>query len=144
MAYATDTINQIVQAVKFVPVSMINPPHQVEKEDKMIKLSENMKKNGWVGRPLLVVENNGIFEAFTGSHRYAAAKRAGLKSIPIYVANRTQLDAKGLTQSLIEGNLAVGLTFNEAEDVLASYLLSQEVMALKYWEECTINSQKGI
>ena len=49
-------------------------------------LVRSMKKDGWNGRPLLVIEcANGSFVAWTGSHRIAAAREAGLDSIPCYI-----------------------------------------------------------
>ena len=49
-------------------------------------LVRSMKKDGWKGRPLLVIEcANGSFVAWTGSHRIAAAREAGLDSIPCYI-----------------------------------------------------------
>lgn len=61
----------------------IEPPHNVRDVAKKEKLTENMEKNGWVGRPLLVFDAGRGNEALTGSHRIAAAKQAGIE-IPIY------------------------------------------------------------
>jgi hypothetical protein len=61
----------------------IVPPHNVRDVAKKEKLTENMEKNGWVGRPILVFDAGRGNEALTGSHRIAAAKQAGIE-IPIY------------------------------------------------------------
>jgi ParB-like chromosome segregation protein Spo0J len=60
-------------------IKELNP---VKNKAKFEELTETMKKSGWQGRPLLVVENNGRFEALTGSHRLFAARKAGLEEIP--------------------------------------------------------------
>lgn len=45
-----------------------------------------MWRSGWLGRPLLVMpEEDGLHQALTGSHRYAAAKVVGLSTIPAIV-----------------------------------------------------------
>lgn len=42
------------------------------------KLSKSMQKRGWVGMPIIEIDN----QAFTGSHRLEAALIAGLKTVP--------------------------------------------------------------
>jgi hypothetical protein len=55
-------------------------------------LVASMQDEGWTGRPLLVIESgSGVFFAWTGSHRIAAARIAGLDSIPCYVLDESQL-----------------------------------------------------
>lgn len=45
-----------------------------------------MRKDGWLGRPLLVVEaGRGAYQALTGSHRLAAALAVGLPAIPVII-----------------------------------------------------------
>lgn len=44
-----------------------------------------MKKNGWDGRPLLVIERENDYLAWTGTHRLAAAVAAELESVPCHV-----------------------------------------------------------
>lgn len=51
-----------------------------------------MQANGWVGRPLLVIERvDGTFQAWTGTHRIHAARNAGLATIPCYVVREWKL-----------------------------------------------------
>lgn len=45
-----------------------------------------MWRNGWLGRPLLVLaEDDGVYQALTGSHRLAAARVVGLSNIPAII-----------------------------------------------------------
>jgi hypothetical protein len=59
-----------------------------------------MKDNGWRGRPLLVIERKSDYLAWTGSHRLAAAKLAGLDSVPCYVLSETELTSRGFDAEL--------------------------------------------
>ena len=66
-----------------VSASRIEPIHGVRDNEKLNLLVESMEEKGWTGRPIPVYE--GIYGkmALTGSHRIAAAKKAGI-DIPIY------------------------------------------------------------
>ena len=44
-----------------------------------------MERDGWQGRALLVSARDGRFFAYTGSHRIAAARAAGLDQVPVVV-----------------------------------------------------------
>jgi len=58
-------------------------------------LATDMKENGWTERPLLVIERASDFLAWTGSHRIAAAKLAGLETVPCYVLQESELTSRG-------------------------------------------------
>src|SRR6266550_2327590 len=45
-------------------------------------LALDMRKHGWRGRPLLVIQRQEAYFAWTGSHRIAAAMKAGLEAVP--------------------------------------------------------------
>ncbi len=62
---------------KIEPVNEIDKPKQVTTQAKI------MRKEGWIGRPLLVADEGDRIQAFTGSHRLAAAVEAGLDEIPV-------------------------------------------------------------
>lgn len=69
--------------VEFVNPKRINPPHGVENKEKFNELVDSMKTEGWVGRPVLYYDIGRGPEALTGSHRIAAAQKAGLLDIPV-------------------------------------------------------------
>ena len=69
-------------AVEFVNPKRIEPPHGVENKEKYNELVDSMKVEGWVGRPVLYYDIGRGPEALTGSHRIAAAQKAGLSDIP--------------------------------------------------------------
>lgn len=68
--------------VEFVNPKRIEPPHGVENKEKFNELVDSMKTEGWVGRPVLYYDIGRGPEALTGSHRIAAAQKAGLSDIP--------------------------------------------------------------
>jgi hypothetical protein len=61
----------------------VNPPHPVKNREKLRRLTEAMKADGWDGRPVLAYRSGGGYQAITGSHRIAAARAAGLERIPV-------------------------------------------------------------
>ncbi len=73
-----------------LPLSEINPPHEVRDCAKFDALVSSMESDGWLGRPLLVIRKNGEWLAITGSHRYAAACEAGMEEVPCVVINRAR------------------------------------------------------
>jgi len=52
----------------------LRPRHEVRDEDKVARLAQSMREDGWKGRPVLCWDE----KALTGTHRIAAAERAGI------------------------------------------------------------------
>lgn len=71
---------------KTIPIEKIEQYHDAHDSEKIEWLVEDMNDGGWCGRPIVVIEMNGVYQALTGSHRYEAAKEAGLTEIPCAVA----------------------------------------------------------
>jgi len=53
----------------------MQPLHQPDNHDKLAALTDSITANGWTGAPLVTWDD----QLLTGSHRYAAAKAAGLQ-----------------------------------------------------------------
>jgi len=64
-------------------IKQIVPLHEVRDEEKLNNLIQSMEETGWCGRPLVVIDCGNEYRALTGSHRIAAAIKAGLAEIPI-------------------------------------------------------------
>lgn len=47
--------------------------HEIRDTEKLQAIVSSMSVNGWVGRPVLVLDCGDHYEAFTGSHRIHAA-----------------------------------------------------------------------
>ena len=76
--------NEFFDEDTYVSVKSITPPHDVIDVEKYEKLKNKMVSSGkWGGRPLLVEGNEDQCQAWTGSHRYAAARDAGIQEIPV-------------------------------------------------------------
>lgn len=58
------------------------------------RIAKNMKQNGWVGDPIEVFVVDGKTIILDGHHRVAAAKQAGLKTVPIRYVTETELKEK--------------------------------------------------
>lgn len=59
---------------------VIRPLHEPESAAKVEAIVASMRINGWAGRPILVCnEDSNEPQAFTGSHRLAAAKLTGVE-----------------------------------------------------------------
>lgn len=77
----------------------IEPLHEARIPALLRELAEDMEENGWSGRPLLVIERKSEYLAWTGSHRIAAARKAGLKAVPCYVVAELKLTRLGFDAS---------------------------------------------
>jgi len=66
-------------------VSECLPPHPVVVASHRDDIAASMRLDGWAGRPLLGWwdEASGTVYLLTGSHRYAAARAAGLDEVPV-------------------------------------------------------------
>lgn len=84
----------LVERVTCLDPKPIRPIHGIHEQALFLDLLESMRTNGWVGRPLMVLERrNKGYQAITGSHRVAAAKKAGLARIPVIVLGKHEADA---------------------------------------------------
>jgi len=75
----------LVNRAVCVPLESVRPYHPPRRWDQLEALITSMREFGWKGRPIVVADTQDGFVAFTGSHRLAAAKDAGVPSIPIIV-----------------------------------------------------------
>jgi ParB-like chromosome segregation protein Spo0J len=73
----------------------IEPLHGVRDQTLLNNLAAEMKQNGWQGRPLLVIDRESGYSAWTGSHRISAAIEAGLSLVPCYVIDERELIDRG-------------------------------------------------
>ena len=73
--------------VQLLPINHCMPPHSVSRHNDVIDFANEFATNGWgPGYPnLLGYPWEGKIQLLSGSHRWAAAKMAGLESIPVLV-----------------------------------------------------------
>ncbi|WP_042196920.1 polymorphic toxin-type HINT domain-containing protein [Paenibacillus camerounensis] len=54
-------------------------------------ITENMKKNGWVGDPIEIYQVNGKNLIVNGHHRAKAARQAGIENVPVKMLTEQEL-----------------------------------------------------
>jgi len=105
------------------------PLHEVRDAGKLEALAAAMACDGWQGRPLLAMPNGDGWQLLTGSHRYAAARQAGLTDVPVLCISDDALDVDGWEQveaaMADQGHLYDCLTDLGLSDAAA--LLSQDM-----------------
>lgn len=92
---AKDVTGAIPGGFNCLDPRIVRPIHAPRDPEYVDTIVRSMSENGWLGRPLLVVPAvSGIYkyQALTGSHRLAAAKRVMLKTIPTLVVDGPALD----------------------------------------------------
>jgi hypothetical protein len=119
--------DDVVEPVGFEPV---HPPRD---RAKLQRLTDDMKARGWVGRPLLAWEDDsGGKWLLTGSHRYAAAKAAGIEMPVVYLADGS-MDAiaeatdQSSSQIIGAGDDRVEQWLRDAGDERAADLMQAEM-----------------
>lgn len=111
-------------ATESIDPRLITPLHAVESSPKLDSLVDSMRRDGWVGRPLLLV--NG--DAWTGSHRIAAAVAAGLEDVPcvcVEIPYADLYDFGPVTDD--DDRLRLLESVFGLEDNEAAWLMSQEI-----------------
>lgn len=76
-------------------IANIQTRHEIRDPEKVAALAESMRANGWQGRPVLVLDDNGTQTAWTATHRLEAAKQAGLTDVPMVHIDADALRAAG-------------------------------------------------
>jgi ParB-like chromosome segregation protein Spo0J len=80
---------KIDYSISLVPIDVCLPPHRISHPDKVIDLANDFLRSGWdVRRSILVGYHVGSWstiQLLSGSHRYEAAKLAGLTMIPVTI-----------------------------------------------------------
>ena len=107
-----------------LPVGELLPnptqPRKVFDDEKLVELSESIKKNGLLS-PLLVRRSNSKFEIIAGERRYRAAVLAGIEKIPSIIHDVSDSDSFRL--SIIENIQREDL--NPMEEAEAYYTLNK-------------------
>ncbi len=89
-------------------------PRKKFDEDKLLELAESIRQFG-VLQPLLVQEKDDYYEIIAGERRWRAAKKAGVKEVPVVIKNLTEQEIMEI--SLIENIQREDL--NPIEEALA-------------------------
>jgi len=118
-----------IRRQRSIQASRINPLHEVRDQDKLKSIERRFRAQGeFVGAPVVVSGDPVRPDAWTGSHRVAAAKAAGV-SVPIVVIPDEQMGEEGWSAwgnaTDDEERLAVAVKFL-GEDSPVTHLLELE------------------
>jgi hypothetical protein len=111
--------------------------HGPKDKAKLASLVEDMNEHGWRGRPILVyADASGATHALTGSHRLAAAKKAGI-TVPVHYVSDEAIgheDVRGdyLQDVAGSGDDRVADFLRDAGDEDSARLVEQEDALAKY------------
>ncbi len=98
--FAQDEPSQGVIEVKLTEVMPNrNQPRKVFDEEKLLALAESIKEHGMI-QPIIVAPGASGYTIIAGERRWRAAKKAGLKKIPVIVREYEEMEAKEI--ALIE------------------------------------------
>jgi len=121
------------QRRRLVDPRRITPLHRVKrKKTHLPLLVALMRENGWQGRPLLVEQvRPGRYQAWTGTHRLAAAKRAPLRRVPVVLVSLTKWakrwgPIKKLAIDMVGDDEDKYVALLKAGDKLAADIIRQE------------------
>ncbi len=104
------------------------------------EIADAMREHGWVGPPLLAVKDGDDWQAWTGSHRLAAAGRADLDAVPVVFVQRGEVEewARAAGFDTAEDDVFEGLDDEQKWQVLqhanmayASERAAAEIMRLE-------------
>lgn len=105
----------------------IYPPHSAENEEKVLALYASMQRDGWQGRPLLVVPSGDAYQALTGSHRWKAADEAGIEEVPCVVVDAEKFYGAGYDiNDLWDDDVRLSI-LREIGDEDAARLMAEEI-----------------
>ena len=128
---------------QMININLIEPnrdqPRKQFDEEAIDELADSIKKHGLIN-PVIVKKNNDYYEIIAGERRWRAAKKAGLKEIPVIVRDCDEQELAEL--SLIENLQREDL--NPIEEALAyqtlieTYNLKQDDIAERVFKSRTV------
>ena len=122
------------QGVLEVDISLIdrdeNQPRKHFDEEKLSELAQSLQNHG-VMQPLIVVKKGARYVIVAGERRYRAARKAGLKTLPVIIKNLSERDI--LEMALVENIQREDLNAIEQANALITlmekYSMTQEQAA---------------
>ncbi|HOQ36792.1 MAG TPA: ParB/RepB/Spo0J family partition protein [Acetivibrio sp.] len=108
----------------------INQPRKKFDDEKLLKLSESIKKHGVV-QPIIVKKEDNTYRIVAGERRWRAARMAGLKTIPVIIKelSERQVMEIALIENLQREDLNPIEEAEAFERLLNEYNLTQEELS---------------
>lgn len=84
-----DSMQQLIErGTVWISPRLIVPHHEATDHAKLSTLMRSMHEHGWIGRPIVAHPcDAGRYQAWSASHRLAAALQAGLALVPVFVVD---------------------------------------------------------
>lgn len=130
--FAEDTESGITEVKITDVVPNKNQPRKTFDEEKLLALADSVKEHGLI-QPIVVTKNGDSYTIVAGERRWRAAKKAGLKKIPVIIKDYDDLAVREI--ALIENLQREDL--NPIEEALGyralidEYNLTQEEISAK-------------
>jgi len=90
-------LDDVDKALTIRSLDDISTRHEVRSPEKASAIAESMKRVGWKGRPVLVLQDGDKLTAWTATHRLEGAKQAGLSidDVPMKIVDAQALRDAG-------------------------------------------------
>lgn len=125
--------NSNVESLKITQIEPNkNQPRQKFDDDKIEALAESIKEHGVI-QPIIVVRNGKRYKIVAGERRWRAAKKAGLKEIPVVVREYSDLQVAqiALIENLQRENLNPIEEALGYQTLMSSFDMTQEEVSSK-------------
>ena len=129
-----------VSSVKWVEIDKVkgndyNPNAVAPPEMKLLELS--IVSDGYT-QPIVVWDNEGVYEVVDGFHRHLVGKKLGFTHLPVVIVNPERLDKSDRIASTIRHNRARG---KHAVNAMSDIVLE---LSKRNWSEKKIGKELGM
>ncbi len=108
----------------------INQPRKTFDDDKLEELTESIRVHG-VLQPIIVTKKDDYYQIIAGERRWRAAKKAGLKTIPVIVRNYDEKKTRevSLIENIQRQDLNALDTAKAIKELMEEHQLTQEELS---------------
>ena len=98
-----------------------NQPRKTFDEDKLLELADSIKQFGIIN-PIIVKDRGDHYEIVGGERRWRAAKKAGLKEVPVIIKDLSEQEiAEGATKSYIRTHISPHISFSLSQNMIPQF-----------------------
>ena len=130
------SLSENADSVETLRITQVEPntnqPRRSFDDDKIDELAESIKEHGII-QPIIVVKNGEMYKIVAGERRWRAAKKLGLKEVPVVIRNYSEFEIAqiALIENLQRENLnpieeAIGY-----QTLMSKYDMTQEDVSNK-------------
>ena len=115
--------NEYAGQIIFIKCNKIIFPDniKIKKDDNILKLSENIRKNGLIQPISIRPVKYGLYEIISGKRRFSALKLAGYTTVPCMIIDID--DKKSAAYGFIENSFKINYSLFDEADILKSLIL---------------------